>query len=66
MFFIFSGCEYKKSAPHNELCGAEMYISVFLKLLEADENQHCVTECKTHETNDDTYLHHILLLNETC
>ena len=43
-----------------------MYISVFLKLLEADENQHCVTECKTHEANDDTYLHHILLLNETC
>ena len=66
MFFRF-GCEYKKSAPHNELCGAEIYKSVFSsKLSEADENQHCISECKTQDTNDDTNLHHILLLNETC
>ena len=37
------------------------YFTVFL---EADENKHCISECKTHDTNNDTNLHHILLLNK--
>ena len=37
----------------------------FSKLSETDENQHTVTEDKTNDTNNDTYNHHILLLDKT-
>ena len=35
-------------------------------LSETDEYQHSVTEYKTDKTDNDTNLHHILLLNEAC
>ena len=44
----------------------QKYIKVVLPVLEADENQHSVAECKTQEADDDTNLHHILLLDEAC
>ena len=35
-------------------------------LLELEEYKHCVTDYKTKDTEDKTYLNHILLLNESC
>ena len=41
----------------------QKYLKVVSKL-ESDENQHSVTKYKTKYANDDTNLHHILLLYE--
>ena len=64
--FSVSGANIRNLLHITNYAEQKIFRTLFLAESETDENQHCITEYKTHDTNDDTNLHHILLLNEAC